>query len=276
MAQQSRVKSTARKYKNQTRWTLLLVGDLGKVASFQITKLLVLALLACLAVGLSMFVYSVVSYNLVRMENNKLKNDLDILSASLKGVEKDREEALVRLMLREASGELTAEKASTDSEQGTEGVASEVAERTRPAPAKSSSPPEAGKLAPPVSTARVSVENLEIWQESGDNKFMFQFLVKNIDRERGKVAGYAFLTLKPEEGSGESSRVFPPIPLEDGKPSSFEKGHHFSIARYTHIRGTLIDVSTIQSFRAATIWVYSESGDFQVKKTFDVSGVLRS
>lgn len=270
MAQHSRVKSTARKYKTQTRWTLLLIGDLGKVASFQVTRPVLVALLVCLAVGLSIFVYSVVSYNLVRVENRELKKGVNKLTSQLENAENLKEEALVRLMLLEDRVKWAAKKDKARPADTAKDEASEVAERTGPAPAKSSSPPEAGKLAPPISTARVSVEDLQIWYEPVGNAFKFKFKVKNIDREGGKVAGYAFLVLEPREDSGETPRAFPPSPLADGKPSDFKSGHHFSIARYTFIRGTLTDVSAIRRFKSAIIYAYSDAGHLLIEKVFEV------
>lgn len=285
MAKDSRLKSIGRAYRAQKRWTVLLIGDLGETVSFHLTKPLLLVSTACLAAILAVCIWSVVSYNSVRLANRKLTKNSDSLSTELEGAKRAREEALVRLLLLEDRVKQTAREAGTDTEQKTKDMASEpsepsplategakeASEESRPAAtAPQPTQTDRGKTAPLTTPARVSVENLEIWYEPEGNAFKFQFMVKNIDREGGKVAGYTFLVLKPKEDLGEPLRAFPPTPLTNGKPSNFKDGHHFSIARYTYIRGTLTDISAINRFKSATVYTYSDTGNLLIEKVFEV------
>ena len=292
MATHPRIGIIERFYQDPRSWTIVLIGDLGKIVSLHLTKPLLLASTACLALILAVFIYSAVSYRSVRSENKALSKDLDRLSAKLKSAEETREEALVRLMLLEERAGQAAGKTINDSEQQTKDKASQATEPTPPATAGAkareqevprptatallSSKADTDKVAPPMPTARVSVKNLEIWLEPDANEFKFKFKVKNSDRQSGKVAGYAFLVLKPKGDSGIPPRVFPITPLKNGKPNNFKDGHHFSIARYTFVRGTLADVSTIAPFETAKIYVYSDTGDFLLEEVFNVGGVIRS
>jgi hypothetical protein len=290
MATHSRIGIIERFYQDPRSWTIVLIGDLGKMVSLHLTKPLLLASTACLALIVAVFIYSAVSYRSVRSENKALSKNLDRLSAKLRSAEETREEALVRLMLLEASAGQAAGKTVNDSEQQTKDKASQATEQAPPAtagvkaraqeaprPAAAallSSRADTDKVAPPMPTARVSIRNLEIWLEPDDNEFKFKFMVRNTDRESGKVAGYAFLVLKPKGDSGKPPRVFPVTPLKNGKPDNFKDGHHFSIARYTFVRGTLAEVSTIGPFETAKIYVYSDTGDFLLEKAFNVGGVI--
>jgi hypothetical protein len=292
MATRPRIGIIERFYQDPRSWTIVLIGDLGKIVSLHLTKPLLLASTACLALILAVFVYSAVSYRSVRSENKALSKDLDRLSAKLRSAEETKEEALVRLMLLEERTGQAAGKTINDSEQQTKDKASQATEPTPPATASAkareqeaprptatallSSKADTDKVAPPMPTARVSVKNLEIWLEPDANEFKFKFEVKNTDRQSGKVAGYAFLVLKPKGDSGIPPRVFPITPLKNGKPNNFKDGHHFSIARYTFVRGTLADVSTIAPFETAKIYVYSDTGDFLLEEVFNVGGVIRS
>ena len=292
MAKNSGIRIIERFYQAPRSWTIVLIGDLGKIVSLHLTKPLLLASTACLAVILAVFFYSAVSYRSVRSENKALSKDLDRLSVKLRSAEETREEALVRLMLLEERAGQAAGKTVNDSEQQTKDKASQATDQTPPATAGAkaraqeaprpaatallSSRAETDKVAPPTPAARVSVRNLEIWLEPDNNEFKFKFKVKNTDRQSGKVAGYAFLVLKPKEDSGKPPRVFPITPLKNGKPNNFKDGHHFSIARYTFVRGTLAEVSTIAPFETAKIYVYSDTGDFLLEEVFNVGGVIRS
>jgi hypothetical protein len=220
--------------------------------------------------------YSVVSYNSVSSENTQLRKDLNTLRAELETAEKAKEKALVGLMVLEDSVKQTARKAHPASDLKTKHMASKV---TKPRPAATPSPPtraEKDKIGPPVSPSRILVKDLEIWQEPDGNAFKFQFALKNIDRESGRVAGHTFVVLNPDEGSREPVRAFPWSPMKDGKPAIFKRGQFFSIARFKLVRGTLTDVSTINRFKTATVYVYSDTGDLLVEKVFEVAKILRS
>ena len=291
LSQGSQIRSPGRTHKEPRRWTVLLIGDLGKIISFHVGKPLVLGLTACLCAILGVVIYSVVSYNSVRLENTQLIKDLDTLRAQLETAENAKEKALLGLMVLEDSVKQTARKASPASDRKTKGVASKV---TRPKPAatkaaKAEAPKtpkpaavaslptraEEDRIGPPVSPARILVKNLEIWQEPGDNAFKFEFALKNVDRESGRIAGHTFVVLKPEEGSREPVRAFPWSPMKDGKPTIFKRGQFFSIARFKFVRGTLTDVSTINRFKTATVHVYSDTGRLLVEKVFEVDKILR-
>jgi hypothetical protein len=254
--------------------------------SLYLSKPLLFAVTASLAAVLTIFIYSAVSHYSLREENRQLKKGMDKLTAQLESAENVKEEALVRLMLLEDSVKQTAKKAKTRPAQKAKDVASKVTElnpgsresekpeasETPKLPATAPQPKQLdrGTTTPPAAVARVSVEDLQIWYEPEGNAFKFQFKVKNIDQEGGKVAGYTFLVLKPKEDSGEPPRAFPPSPLTDGKPSDFKNGHHFSIARYTVIRGTLTDVSAIKRFNTAIVYAYSDTGNLLIEKVFEV------
>jgi len=349
-----------------------LIGDLGKIVSFQVGKPLVLGLAACLSAILCIVTYLVISYNSVSSENTQLIKDLDTLRAQLETAEKAKEKALVGLMVLEDSVKQTVRKVSPASDRKTKDVASKVtrprpaatkaakaktSERPRPAAtkaakAKTSERPrpaatkaakaeapetpkpaatkaakaeapetprpaatkaakaeapetpkpaatkaakaeapetpkpaavaslptqaEKEKIATPVPPARILVKHLEIWQEPGDNAFKFQFALNKVDGESGRIAGHTFVVLKPEEGSREPVRAFPWSPMKDGKPAIFKRGQYFSIARFKFVRGKLTDVSTMNRFKTATVYVYSDTGDLLVEKVFEVGKILRS
>ncbi len=340
LAQNAQVKTSGHPHKTRRRWTVLLIGDLGKIVSFRVTKSLLLALPAFLAAMLAVASYSVISYESLRLENSQLRNNLDALRAELETAEKAREKALVGLMVLEDSVKQTAKKASPASDRKTKRVTAkatkpkpvakhaarakpsetpkpvatkttrvETSETAKPAATVSAKvkPPETPKpaakqtarvetsetakpaavaslpteaeehkIASPASPASILVKNLEIWRERDGNTFKFQFALKNIDRESGKIAGYTFVVLKPEEGSGEPIRAFPWSPLKDGKPAMFKRGQYFSIARFKFVSGTLTDVSTISRFKTATVYVYSDTGDLLTEEVFEVVKILRS
>lgn len=131
VAQRAKVRNPGYPRKVPRRWTLLLIGEVGNVFSFRLTKSLLLALPALLAAVLAVATYSVVSYNALRIENSKLTDDMDMLRVKLETAEKAREKASVRLMVLEDSARQTARKAGPASDRKTKRVTSKV---TKPRP----------------------------------------------------------------------------------------------------------------------------------------------
>ena len=135
---------------------------------------------------------------------------------------------------------------------------------------------EEHKIASPASPARILVKDLEVWREPDGSAFKFKFALKNIDQESGRVSGYTFVVFKPREISGEPIRAFPWSPLKDRMPAIFKRGQYFAIAHFKFVRGTLTDVSTIDRFETATVYVYSDTGDLLAEEVFEVGKILRS
>ena len=333
LAQRAKVKIPGHPRKVQRRWTLLLIGEVGKVFSFHLSKSLLLAFPALVAAIVAAATYSVVSYNALRVENSQLRDDLDMLRVKLETAEKAREKASLRLMVLEDSARQRVTKGNPASDRKTKEATSKAtkpktaanakpsktpkpiaqkmaepkaAETPKPVAAKGASgepsetvkPPatqtvslETAETAPaaalpaeaeedeivsPPSPPRIQVKDLEISRKSHGSPFKFQFALKNIDQEGGRIAGYTFLVFKPAEGSGEPIRSFPWSPLKDGMPAIFKRGQYFAIAHFKFVRGTLTDVTTIQRFKTATVYVYSENGDLLVEKVFEMDNLSRS
>ena len=336
LAQRAKVRNPDYPRKVPRRWTLLLIGEVGKVFSFHLTKSLLLALPALLAAVLAAATYSVVSYNTLRMENTQLRDDLDMLRVKLETAEKAREKASVRLMVLENSAGQKARKGDPPPARKTKEATSKVTKPKRAANAKPSKPPqpiapkiaelkapripkpiaakaessepsetlkppatqtvslettetanpvspamlpakaEEDEILSPFSPARILVKDFEVSRKSNGSAFKFQYALKNIDRDGGRIAGYTFVVFKPGEGSGEPIRSFPWSPLKNGMPAIFKRGQYFAIAHFKFVRGTLTDVTTIDRFKTATVYVYSEKGDLLLKQVFEVENISRS
>lgn len=100
VAQDAKIANHQRSAK-RSAWTLLLVGELGKIVSFPLSKALVVTLAAVLSTTFAFVVFAMISYYRIRSENITLRNDLDDVKADLVVANKAKEGALVRLMLLE-------------------------------------------------------------------------------------------------------------------------------------------------------------------------------
>ncbi|MBW2172085.1 MAG: hypothetical protein JRF69_08920 [Deltaproteobacteria bacterium] len=292
LGEDQRVVSTIQKDKIPRRWSVLLIDDAGRTISFYLSKRVGFATIASLGVLLICFIYLALSFVLMLRENAALRKDFDLLTAELQGAKSDREKALVQLMLSKERSKPTAKKPVPAPVREPKNVARqeeetlpdpdagpkmEEPEEPKPAAVALQPPPTEEKTPEPHSEARVFVDKLEIWQEPGENDLRFQFVVKNANRESGKIAGYTFVVFTPHESSADvPQRAFPDTRLAGGKPGNFKHGNYFSITRYKLVRGTLTDINMIRQYKTATIYAYSDTGDLLIERVFQITKVLRA
>jgi hypothetical protein len=70
--------------------------------------------------------------------------------------------------------------------------------------------------------------------------------------------------------------VSPPVLLEDGRPAAFEKGKFFSIVRFKPVSGSFPDGEAMESYKSATVYVFSDTGDLILEEVFQIDKILGS
>ena len=101
MAQDSRVASPRREPKGAKSWTLLLVGELGNIVSFRLSKPLIVCLTVGFATICAFAVFSIYSYYKMFSEHESLVKGLDEAQSELVAANKAKEEAQIRLAFLE-------------------------------------------------------------------------------------------------------------------------------------------------------------------------------
>ena len=258
LAQESEVKNFDPSRKTSKCWTLLLVGHLGKIVSFRLTSPLLVALTIGAVVILGLAVFAVVSYHAIRVENAGLKKTLEAARVDFEPA--DRAEQTEKKTEPAAGGEAIAGKTKSE----------------KPIAAASSAPPLRPKeTAQLISKGRMSVEQFKMKRTDDGNTLEFQFYLKNVDPEGRRLSGYTFAVLEPVKDSWEHFRAFPRATLDDGRPSLFQEGEIFSVARFKVVRGAFFDVGAMDRYGSVTIYVYSMTGDLFVEDVFEVSTPLQ-
>jgi len=274
LAQESAVRNFDRLRKAPKCWTLFLVGHLGEIVSFRLTKPLLVGLTISAVVILGFAVFGVVSYNAIRIENAGLKKMLKAAKTDLETANRayqagksivGRSEAEKPVVA--ASSALTAELRGTGAKK-VDYPANREGSQAAPVP-------RSREKVPLLSSERMSVENFKMRRNLIGNALNFEFYLKNVDPEGRRLSGYTFAVLEPAKDSWELFRACPQAPLVDGRPSVFQKGEFFSIARFKVVRGTFPDVGAIDRYGTVTVCVYSKTGDLFVEEVFEVSKVLQ-
>jgi len=278
-------------------WTFLLVGEFGKIASFRVSKVLLLSLVVTLIVFVGYTILLTVKYDRLRGENDALRGSLHMTEDDLVSANKAKDKALVRLMLLAKDGKpgskpakekkkkpQIAKKPKLVISKKTETPAARKVDTSdtssgKTGPAKESTGTESSetnRLAESAVSNTVLVQEFEIQTANHGTSLRFKFKLENIDPQAKKITGYTFVVLEPAKGSKEPTRISPWSPLKDGRPTKIRRGQYFGIARFKYVRGTLPDIMDVSRFKNATVYVYSPAGDLLAIKVYDVAIVLRS
>lgn len=289
-------------------WTLLLIGDLGKVASFKVSRFLLLGFLGTVVF---LLVYAgVTTLGYYRMHS--LKTDLECrlaeTEATLLAAKEDRDAAQVRLMLlgkgdpeaAKEAGEVTKKESATAgkkrqtvaskasqprkekdvSEEKSAVTENKTVEAPEPASATEAPEAEADREAAVVSedtaSSGVRVTDFRLWSTNDNALVRYKFKLENISPKDITISGYTFVALVPGTGSDEPIRIAPWSPMEDGEPSLIKRGQYFGISRFKYVRGSLPDIRDATRFENVTVYVYSDTGKLLHKQVHPVDAALQS
>lgn len=280
-------------------WTFLLVGDLGKTTSFEVSRFLFIALLVTIGLLVVYAVGMTVGFYRVYSLNDGLEERLAAADAERLAPQADWDVAEVRRMLQR-EGQPEPAKPVTEDKVKTPPPASEaplvVAAKPPVSPTAGEKKRERADAAPEVVTPaepapaaaeaeepeeetvvrKVRVESFQIWPVNDNTAVRFKFKLENASPIDIKIRGYTFVALEPDEIEEEPVRVAPWSPLKDGEPSLIKRGQYFGISRFKYVQVTLPDVVDVTRFRNATVYVYSETGTLLHKQVWKVEDALRS
>ncbi len=132
-------------------------------------------------------------------------------------------------------------------------------------PAETASPLSAEK------PAAVSAENFEIFYNKSRKILEVKFDLKNTDPNESRASGQVFVVLKSEQLNPNRWLTLPETELISGKPSGKEPGEAFNISRFKTVRLEAKGQPAPSRFDAATVFVFSETGELLLEKDFPVN-----
>jgi hypothetical protein len=269
---------------DQRRWTVLFIGDHGKVIAFKRVKiLLALAGAAFLLSLAAVCVLVVVNHTLHRRNtelqqgleasaqvNRDLRHDRDLLTAQAVLVETKMRETLAGVVNRSPAAVQepvpigAADKAPAPPLPGRPGEAS--ASRKSPAPA---SAPAAARV--PVGTGEgIAAEDLEIRYHRGSNTLELQFKIVNTTPGRKPLNGHAVAVLKGSRLNPKEWTAMPAVGLTNGRPSGRQPGYRFSISHSKAFTQTMPAPRDLPAYDAAILYVFSNEGELLTAREFPV------
>jgi hypothetical protein len=269
------------------RWTLLFVGNHGKVVTIRWFRWIVMVWASLLALAAIVSGALYYQYLHTRNENVSLEQSLDNLQQQIVGLRSDKEVLMAQLVVAETDierlrarlGPKNVEKATGDRQE--DRTKKELQPNSQVVQKKEAavSGPEVKLLPgePPTDSVvkendlKVSVEEFNVSHEEANSTFRAQFVVRNTGQDSKLVSGYTAVILKNLDTQPDKWLTLPTLILAEGVPTGDKKGQYFSIANFKTVRFMVKSNMDPRQFDAATVYVFDTNKNLLLEKNFSLN-----
>jgi hypothetical protein len=263
------------------RWTVLFIGDHGKVIAFKRIKTVIALSLSLLAIALvAVAVLLVVNQRLhgrgrelqASLEESRrqiaaLSHERDLLTAHVVLVETKMKETLSGIgrpvgdRKRSPAGP---EKLSGPTPPPTEAAAEDADGTSASAPADT-------EAKPPINSGEtVAVEGFGATFDPVRHAIDIQYKLVAPSTGRKPAAGHVIVVFKGTHLEPESWLAMPRVELPKGRPSGVQKGYTFSINHSKAFSQSTPVPKSFPGFTAAVLYVFSHEGQLMLAREYAV------
>ena len=265
------------------RWTVLFIGDHGKVIAFKRVKtLLALAGAAFLLSFAAVCVLAVVNHTLHR-RNTELQQGLEASGQAIRDLRHDRDLLTAQVVLVETKMRETLAGVNRSPAAVLEPVPAGAADKAlpKPLPGRPGEAPASGKsptpssdpaaVRAPVGTGDgIAAEDLGIRYHRDSNTLELQFKIVNTSPGRKPLNGHAVAVLKGSRLDPTEWTAMPAVGLTKGRPSGRQPGYRFSISHSKAFTQTMPAPRDLPVYDAAILYVFSNEGELLTAREFPV------
>jgi len=283
---------SSKRAKPDNRWTLLFIGDSGRVITLKRFKALVILILVALTVAVAGVVTLFFLNQKIIQKNSDMRTRLEAATNQMKQLRHEKDILLARVVLSEtklkaknpliqgktkdaavkAPVAIQPEKAA-EPDRKTRKVeiakpepAADVAAKPSPAVVSADSPAAAQPAEVPVLS--VALEDFEATHLTAVGLLEVKFKIKNTTADLRKVAGHAIVVLKSDNLPQNEWVTLPTVSLVDGKPTGKRKGKTFSISFFRAMKYSRKVPGSPERFDTAEVFVFTNEGKFLLAQTF--------
>lgn len=263
------------------RWTVLFIGDHGKVIAFKRIKTVIALTLAALVVAVAaVAVLLVVNQRLhgrgrdlqQRLEESRrqiesLSHERDLLTAHVVLVETKMKETLSGI--GRPVGDLKRTPPEPEKRAGPGSPRTEAVVEDADGTSETASPDTEAWL-PIKSGETVEVEGFGAKYDPARQSIDIKYKLVAPSSGRKPAAGHVIVVFKGELVEPESWLAMPRVELPKGRPSGAQKGYTFSISHSKAFAQTMPVSKSIPGFTAAVLYVFSHEGQLMLAREYAV------
>ncbi len=278
----TRKSKTGRRLIPDRHWTLMFIGDHGKVITLKYFKGLVIAGILVVILAVAAVVGFYLFNRTLAQKNRQLEASVQNLRQQLGALRHDNEILMARLVLeqtRKAQQRVPGpdEPADENASKQTEikqkvAVPRRASEQVKEKP-RTAVPPPADKTSAVAATRPklgVAIENFKIFPVAGSRNLRVQFKLKNTSANSRRVSGHAIVVLKGAQLEPGRWLSIPRQPLVDGKPTGSHRGYAFGINYFRTMKFTARIPRSAEKYDTASVYVYTRAGRLLLEQDFAV------
>lgn len=254
--------SSEDKGKRDRYWSVMLVGDHGRVIPFRHFK----GLAITLCVGFILMLIAIIVMAILYTHQMK---KLETLHARISEVQQqnsklrdEKDLSLTRLMLKENKRTAKTERPKPIEPAETATSAPNVVKKDTKEPIKSSLKP---KKQATKNKWMADIRNFSVSYDARQEMLKAQFRIYNTSKPKKPLSGRSVMVFKVLDEPSIKWLTVPQVQLEDGKPPA-DKGQPFQIRNYFTMRFRAYRQKAPIRYNAATAYVFSAEGKLLASK----------
>jgi len=234
-------------------WTLLMVGDEGRVMPVSGVRWLARFTFYALIISIVMML-CIASYCLkLYAENNELRQKISSLDQKTVKLRQENEMLMADIILGGSSDEIATDNITlTDSENtaAAENIVS-LYQRT-------------------FTSNSIAIQELNTDYDTQNSILNLQFKLKNIDPKVRPIKGHSFVILKNNSEDQSFWMALPPSNLVDGIPAMPDTGRAFSINNFKTEKFSVKNEGPSDQFTRATLMIFNQNGNLELEKDIEL------
>lgn len=245
--------------KRDRYWSIMLVGDHGRVIPFRHFKSLVVGGCLALTFSLAALIVLGIMYGNQRQTIGMLKKDLKETRDQVAKFRDEKDLYLTQLMaLKQQNGELS-RKPDTDVAVAKEAVQT-TSESDKDKVVEEIKKEEPVKKSPPKVKWSADIRNFKATYDNRNRTLTAQFRIYNTSTPKKTLSGRTVVVFKKQEDSPIHWTAVPAVVLHDGKPLG-DNGKTFKINNYRTEHFTTIRKNDMAAFDMASIFIFTRQGE---------------
>ena len=273
---------TGNKTYNRKKWSILFIGEDGKVVTVKHFKGLVIGLAMLLAILILCLIILYYQYHRETDSAETLGKDMAGVVAENRSLKDEKDQMLARLVILESklkAREQPGPPQGTGKLPGKEEPLKNVAkEPSDPATDRKNDPkggqkqvstPPAAEINAQVPPLSIANKNLIVCQDPTSDYMRVEYKVINTGAKDAPVVGRSIIILKANNMNSEDWIVLPNVPLSDLKPSG-ERGKRFRIYNFRTIKYKVPSSAVKGRLETATIFTFTEDGTLIMERDYPI------
>jgi hypothetical protein len=270
------------------RWTLLMVGDSGRVFRIRRVRGWLSLLVALPVISLAMVTGGYLRSERQPAVNRTASGQVNRLQEEVRALRQENSRLVRRIATGQSQAGIQTTEGSPDRPRpvtpaaaipqddetstappSTEAANPQIVESVLNAPDAPAVARQSDETVSPSTV--VTAKDMTINLDPVSRTAQVQFKIVNLQSYQEPFKGYAFVVLKGADRADDSWLVFPEADFGPKGPVAFDSGFDFNISNYMFIKFKPRQAGSLLSFHTATVMVYDATGRLVLDTDFDLT-----